>query len=205
MECDVSTITGRSAVTLIRADTTQFDPGQVYFPPHKNEIIRQPNGMHVRSANLHSPPATVCPSGLRGWTQVPLMQDAPFVARQAYPAVSFQFERMIPEGNPKEKGNRDCYRALRAQIRIPVLELLDAQLLCGRDNPGSTPGEDIARAAHVGPPVGTGDAPRSAFPLAEQSRPDCFRAECYRAHGRTVWQKNSLSDDESRIRYSLAG
>jgi hypothetical protein len=100
-----------------------------------------------------------------------------FVARQAYPAVSFQFERMIPEGNPKEKGNRDCYRALRAQIRIPVLELLDAQLLCGRDNPGSTPGEDIARAAHVGPPVGTGDAPRSAFPLAEQSRPDCFRAE----------------------------
>jgi hypothetical protein len=39
----------------------------------------------VRSANLYSPPARVCPNGLRGWTQVPLMQDAPFVARQAYP------------------------------------------------------------------------------------------------------------------------
>ena len=74
----------------------------------------------------------------------------------------------------------------------------------GLDSPSSTPGEIIARAVRVGPPLGIGDAPRSAFPLAERSRPDCFRAECYRAHGRTV-RHNSLSDSEIRIRYSLAG
>jgi hypothetical protein len=50
---------------------------------------------------------------------------------------------------------------------------------CGRDNPGSTPGEDMAREARVGSPAGTGRAPRSAFPLGENSRPD-FRT-CQRS------------------------
>jgi hypothetical protein len=40
--------------------------------------------------------------------------------------------------------------------------------------------------------------------LAENLRPDCFRAECYRAHGRAARHYN-LSDNESRIRYSLTG